>query len=102
MTPNPYRDLPAVNDVLAAPAAAALVRAHGHATAVEAVRAALASLRTRLGRGESPNGAADAAEVADAAAALLADREATRLRPVINATGIVLHTNLGRAPLPAA
>ncbi|WP_229879175.1 L-seryl-tRNA(Sec) selenium transferase [Streptomyces echinoruber] len=40
-------------------------------------------------------------EVADAAAALL-PRTAGGLRPVINATGVLLHTNLGRAPLSAA
>ena len=41
MTANPYRNLPAVNDVLATPAAAALCRDHGHEPAVAAVRAVL-------------------------------------------------------------
>jgi L-seryl-tRNA(Ser) seleniumtransferase len=66
---------------------------------VEAVRAELAEIRTRLGRGDSQ----DANLVPETVAARVADRLERdlrpRLRPVINATGIVLHTNLGRAPM---
>jgi L-seryl-tRNA(Ser) seleniumtransferase len=102
MTPNPYRSLPAVNDVLAAPAAADLVRAHGHDSTVEAIRTTLAGLRERLAEGEDADGELSPAAVAAAAATLLDRRDAARLRPVINATGIIIHTNLGRAPLPTA
>jgi L-seryl-tRNA(Ser) seleniumtransferase len=91
-----------VNAVLAAPAAAALVPAHGRAAVVAAVRAALAELRRDLDAGAAADGALAPTAVAERAAARLARATRPKLRPVINATGIVLHTNLGRAPMAAA
>jgi len=72
----------------------------------------LAEAERRLGRGlvkaavvraqqRARNGQIDPAEVADAAVAELPAR-AAGLTPVINATGVLVHTNLGRAPLSAA
>jgi L-seryl-tRNA(Ser) seleniumtransferase len=94
---NAFRDLPSVNDVLAA--AEALPIPHGHAQTVEAVRAELDELRRRIKDGESLDGAVTPEAIAAAAAARLARLDRARPRAVINATGIVLHTNLGRAPL---
>ncbi len=102
MSENPYRNLPSVTQVLAAPAAAALVREHGHAQAVAAVRAALADLRHDLRAGAAADGALTPEAVAAHAAERLARETRPKLRPVINATGIVLHTNLGRAPTAEA
>jgi L-seryl-tRNA(Ser) seleniumtransferase len=102
MPTNVYRNLPAVNDVLDAPAVAGLIRDHGREPTIAAIRAALAELRDRLAAGESLDGEMTADAVAGRAALLLATNQAPKLRPVINATGIVLHTNLGRAPLAAA
>ncbi len=99
MPDNLYRNLPAVNDVLAAPAAIASTRAHGHGPTVSAVRGILAEMRTRLGAGETLDGALSASAVAERVAIQLSDQIAPKLRPIVNATGIVLHTNLGRAPL---
>ncbi len=92
---NPFRDLPSVNEVLQ------LVNApeHSHEQMVAAVRQELAELRRRLGSGESADGEATAKAIAARAAARLVREMRPRLRPVINATGIVLHTNLGRAPV---
>jgi L-seryl-tRNA(Ser) seleniumtransferase len=99
MSTNPFRDLPSVNEVLAAPAAQALAGAHAHEVIVGAVRLEIAELRQRLARGERIDGQAGP----DALAARVAERLGRELRPklraVINATGIVLHTNLGRAPV---
>jgi len=93
MPGNPLRDLPSVDALVRSPEAAPLVDRHGRARSVDALRRALAEAR-----------AANQAPPLDAlvarAAALLAAPPS--LRPVINATGVVVHTNLGRAPLAAA
>jgi L-seryl-tRNA(Ser) seleniumtransferase len=94
MPSNPFRDLPSVTEVLQA-----LADAHPHERQVVAVRAELADLRDRLKRGESVDGQLTPEAVADRASRRLAEEARPALRPVINATGIVLHTNLGRAPL---
>jgi L-seryl-tRNA(Ser) seleniumtransferase len=91
---NP-RALPALHRLLAAPEAEALLAAHPRAAVAAALREELAALR-RAGM------AFAAAPVFAAAGARLDAAARPGLRRVINATGVVLHTNLGRAPLPAA
>jgi L-seryl-tRNA(Ser) seleniumtransferase len=92
MTEDPRRRVPRTDVLLADPRLAAAAERLGR----EAVKAAIAAAQEAARRGEvAPAG------VADAAVASL-PRLATGLRPVINATGVVLHTNLGRAPLSAA
>jgi L-seryl-tRNA(Ser) seleniumtransferase len=93
---NPYRNLPAVNDVLQAPQLAALAERYAHDAIVEAIRAELADIRARLTQGHALNGCTPAS-IAEAIAARLHHTHRPLLRSVINATGIVLHTNLGRA-----
>ena len=99
MGANPFRDLPSVNDVLETPAVQVLVEEHAHDVIVDAVRAELADLRHRLGQGESVDGQAGVGEVAARVAERLGRDLQPKLRAVINATGIILHTNLGRAPV---
>jgi L-seryl-tRNA(Ser) seleniumtransferase len=94
---NAFRDLPSVSEILAA--TEALELPHSRTQTVEAVRAELEALRNRIKAGESLDGAATPEAIAAAAAERLARSDLARLRPVINATGIVLHTNLGRAPI---
>jgi L-seryl-tRNA(Ser) seleniumtransferase len=99
---NPFSSIPPVNEVLDAAALSALAGQHAHDAIVAAVRTELDQLRERLKRGETLDGEATAAAVAKRAAARLLRELRPKLRQVINATGIVLHTNLGRAPLAEA
>ena len=88
------RGLPAVDAVLRDPAGSALAGRHGRVAATAAVRSALEDLRRRISAGEKP--AVSEENVAALAAQSLSNRG---LRPVVNATGVVLHTNLGRSVL---
>ncbi len=89
---DPRRRVPGTGTVLADPRLAGAARRLGR----EVVKAAVRDVQQRARAGEL-----DPAEVADAALAALPDT-AAGLRPVVNATGVLLHTNLGRAPLSAA
>jgi L-seryl-tRNA(Ser) seleniumtransferase len=98
-TDNPYRNLPAVNDILQVPRIAALEQQHAHEVIVEAIRVELAETRALLAQGQSLNGECTPETVAANVEQRLQHDLRPRLRSVINATGIVLHTNLGRAPI---
>jgi L-seryl-tRNA(Ser) seleniumtransferase len=87
------RALPPVEGVLASEVGRAALELHPRPRVLEAVRRLLASLRTRILRGEP------ASFSAEALPGVLAELSVAHLRPVLNATGVVLHTNLGRAPL---
>jgi L-seryl-tRNA(Ser) seleniumtransferase len=96
---NPFRNLPAVNDVLATPALREALDRHPRDAVVAAVRDELGLLRDRLAKGEAVDGAAASEALAGRVVERLAHELRPKLRAVINATGIVLHTNLGRAPV---
>jgi len=99
---NPFRSLPSVTDVLAVPDLQSVLADEPRELLVEAIRAELALVRERLKAGENLDGQATAEVLAQAAAARLRKQVEPKLRRVINATGIVLHTNLGRAPMADA
>ena len=88
--------MPSVERLLRSAQAKELVRRFRRERVVETLRLVLADLRPRLVGGEPLP--ADATLLADAAARLEASTR-PRLTPVVNATGVVLHTNLGRALL---
>src|SRR4051794_14213686 len=92
MTADPRRAVPRTDTLLADPAVAAAARRLGR----DLVKGQVQAIQQRIGAGGRP---ADAA-VAAVLAAL--PRTAGSLRPVLNATGVLVHTNLGRAPLSAA
>jgi len=96
MPDNPFRSLPPVSRVLEHPAVAAARADHAPDDVTAAVRAELDAARDRLRAGDTTV-SLDA--LADAVAARLSAAGQPFLRPVINATGIVLHTNLGRSPM---
>ena len=98
--PKPsLRALPAVEALLRLTSARPEARDLSRSLLVEAVRAELAAARAALKRGALSPG--DAAELAERALARARAESRPELRRVLNATGIVLHTNLGRAPLSA-
>jgi L-seryl-tRNA(Ser) seleniumtransferase len=93
---NPLRALPSVNELLQDPRLVALASEHGHELALGVARDAIAAARAKIAAGEQATDlVADALERAEGAGA-------PRLRRVLNATGVVVHTNLGRAPLAAS
>ena len=98
------RRIPSIDRLRQRPAIHALEARYGGPAVVSSLRRAAAQLREALAGGPSGQ-EADAEETAaalieTAAATALAALD-TRLRRVINATGVIVHTNLGRAPLAA-
>lgn len=89
--------IPSIDRLLRAPAVAVLLERFGREATLGALRAEAAALRDSLRAGAPSPGEAG---LIDAAADRLARLFAPSQRRVINLTGTVLHTNLGRAPLP--
>jgi L-seryl-tRNA(Ser) seleniumtransferase len=96
------RRLPQVHELLEREPTRAAVALHGRRLVTALLRAALDDLRRRARRERlAPDEVArQAAGLPDRVAREAASRTAPTLVPVVNATGVVLHTNLGRAPLP--
>lgn len=90
------RKLPSVDKLLQHPDLAVHVKGEGREFVLEAIRAILEALRGEIVAGSPYPGEA---EVIQRITAQLALATRPSLRPVINATGVILHTNLGRAPL---
>jgi L-seryl-tRNA(Ser) seleniumtransferase len=93
---NPYRALPSIDRLLQDERLADLLATTSRQAVVEAARDALDEARAAISRGSEPGDLiAATCQRLDVAVSL-------PLRPVINATGVVIHTNLGRAPLSRA
>ena len=93
--------IPKIDRLAATPAARSLVERYGYSMALDALRAATAEARASLlaGDGGALEGPDPAGEICRAAAERLECDARPSLRSAINATGIVLHTGLGRAVL---
>jgi len=102
--PELFRKLPAVDELLRYPALAAFLAEHGQAPVADAARVTLARLREEIASGLLNDRALDLAlsGIADAVELQLRRALSYSLQSVINATGVILHTNLGRAPLAEA
>lgn len=95
---RPLRVPPSIETLLSGERGTALAARHGRLRAREALREAASRLRSgSLAAAADPAGA-----LLDAAEAALGRRPPAGPRPVVNATGVLLHTNLGRAPLAEA
>jgi L-seryl-tRNA(Ser) seleniumtransferase len=93
------KDLPSVDRVLNTATAAALVAEHGHTLVAGMARDLLACLRMQVLAGEAGRDALQPAAIDTALQQRVAARLAPQLRRVLNLTGTVIHTNLGRALL---
>ena len=95
------RQIPSVDELLVQPRLAALSKRVDRNLVVEVTRTVLADLRARIA--EDSNGTVvslDGASVEELISVQVEKILSRSLQPVINATGVILHTNLGRAPLP--
>lgn len=97
------RQIPSVDELLLQPRLATLAERVDRNLIMEITRAALSDLRERITRESALSVISlDPASVEASIAAQVERVLARSLEPVINATGVILHTNLGRAPLTAA
>jgi L-seryl-tRNA(Ser) seleniumtransferase len=97
------RQIPSVDELLSQPRLAALVQRIDRELLVEIARAALAEVRARItDEGTAAVVVSDSSALEARIASTVERVLASSLQPVINATGVILHTNLGRAPLSAA
>jgi L-seryl-tRNA(Ser) seleniumtransferase len=97
------RQIPSVDELLAQPRLAALAQRVDRALLVEITRTVLVELRGRItGEGVAAVMALDSLALEERIASMVERVLASSLQPVINATGVILHTNLGRAPLSGA
>jgi L-seryl-tRNA(Ser) seleniumtransferase len=104
LRPDLFRLLPSIDELLRNPLLEVVVLREGRSATTEAARAALEQLRSDIAAGKL-----DEAQLKSRLDDLpreverkLLESLAYSLRPVINATGVILHTNLGRAPLSRA
>ena len=97
------RQIPSVDELLAQPRLAALIERVDRELLVEITRTVLADLRGRItGEGTATAIALDSSALEERIASMVERVLVSSLEPVINATGVILHTNLGRAPLSGA
>ncbi len=96
---DPRRAIPSIDALLASAEFRALLARYPRSRIVQAVREAVAETKAELERGASTPDLASPSTYARGAERWLAAADVPSLRRVINATGVVLHTNLGRAPL---
>jgi L-seryl-tRNA(Ser) seleniumtransferase len=99
MSQSPFRQLPSVNDLLNVSALQAILSSRGHAPVAVVIRQELERMRQRIALGAILDGELQPEQIAQRVVEQLNHDLRPRLQPVINATGIVLHTNLGRAPI---
>lgn len=98
---DPYRKLPSVDETTRRPDLADAIAREGRAAVTDAARTVLERVRREINRGHLAPHAVDLAlaGLGEAIERELRQAIGYSLRPVINATGVILHTNLGRAPL---
>ena len=99
-----FRELPSVDELLRTPTISTLTESHGTTAVTDAARFVLARLREEIASGllDAPALRIALEGLPQAVESQLRKSLSHSLQPVINATGVILHTNLGRAPLAQA
>ena len=99
-----FQKLPSTDELLRQPDMLALIEREGHAIVAESIRVVLDRLRQEIGGGQFDEKSLELALGGLPAAVERQLRQSLSyaLMPLVNATGVILHTNLGRAPLAAA
>ena len=90
-----YQSLPAVDKLMASPEVSQHIPIYGHELVTHAIRSALQYFRTSISKGQPPPSQSQLLEKIISVVQQLTGRS---LKRVINATGVVIHTNLGRSP----
>jgi L-seryl-tRNA(Ser) seleniumtransferase len=93
-----YQSLPAVDKLLALPEVSLLLPTHGRELVIHATRSALQHFRTSISKG---NPAPSQPKLLEKILSIVQQLSGRSLKRVINATGVVIHTNLGRSPFDA-
>jgi L-seryl-tRNA(Ser) seleniumtransferase len=106
-----FQKLPSTDELLRQPNMQALVEREGHSAVAESIRVVLANLRQEIASGRIADGQIAGTQLNEKSLDLalgglsaaverqLRQSLSYSLRPLVNATGVILHTNLGRAPL---
>ena len=104
-----FQKIPSTDELLRRPDLQALIERDGHPAVAESIRVVLARLRAEIADGQISGNGLDEKSLDLALSGLSAAVErqlrqslSYSLLPLVNATGVILHTNLGRAPLAAA
>jgi L-seryl-tRNA(Ser) seleniumtransferase len=109
-----FQKLPSTDELLRHPDMRALIECEGHTAVAESIRVVLARLREEIAESQADGSGMDEKSLDEKSLDLalsglsgaverqLRQSLSNSLRPLINATGVLLHTNLGRAPLAAA
>ena len=96
------RELPSVDELLRTPAMTLIADTTGKEAAVRVARSAIEATRSRVIAEGSVGNREELLNIADGLAEdAFSVSKSSRIRPVINATGVIIHTNLGRSVLSA-
>lgn len=98
---NLLRQLPSIHELLSHETVKPIIEQLGHGVVREVARDHLENCRLAIINGTAVQASLTSHGIAKELVTLLNQRQQTTIRRVINATGILLHTGLGRAPLPA-
>jgi len=90
------RQIPSVEKILESPQLQSDIEKFSHALVALAVKQAVEMIREEVKKGKEP---ISTQEIVQKVKEIIAEQTSPSLKPVINATGVILHTNLGRAPL---